>query len=109
MTTVCGSGAVAWIGLSETVSPVARGDWFLGLTIVSSVNTTSADVIGSPSDHGRPGLRGIVYVLPSGDTSQRSASQGSISLVAPLTRTRGPWVCRRMGSVKRVPEAKRVN
>src|SRR5438093_8932767 len=108
MTTVCGSGAVAWIGLSETVSPVARGDWLLGSIIVSSVNTTSADVIGSPSDHVRPGLRCIVYVLPSGDTSQRSASQGSISWVARLTRTRWPWVSRAMRSVNWSRAARRL-
>jgi hypothetical protein len=52
-----------------------------------SVKATSAEVNGVPSDHCTPLRKCRVWVSPSGLESQRSATQGSTSKVALLTRT----------------------
>jgi hypothetical protein len=81
------------------LSPSVRTLFDFGSKTASSENRTSAEVNGVPSDHVRPGRRWRVCERPSSLDSHRSASHGSSSKLARLTRTRRPCISASMISV----------
>jgi hypothetical protein len=108
-TTVCASGAVAVIGLPLMLRVSSRMLFDFGSNTAAIENSTSAEVNGVPSDQVTSGRRCSVWVRPSSPDSHRSASHGSSSNVARLTRTSRPCVRVLMTSVVWSRAAMRLN
>ena len=102
-------GAFTVIGLPPAVSTEARTLPAFGSMAAVSVNTTSAEVNGVPSDHATPGRRCSVCTSPSGLESHLSASHGSSSKVALLTRTRRDCMSSDSSSADWLPVTTRLN
>ena len=108
-TTVRASGVVTTSGSPSICRLLASTLFTAGSKTAEKVNATSADVNGAPSDHWRPSRRVRVCTSPSGDVVHDSASQGSTSCVARLTRTSLPCVSSETSSTAKSRETRRLN